>query len=67
MDPSPENALPTLDIINEVAKVSGVHAVVPRLEFPGLLRSPYTSEGARLRGIDPVLEPKVSAIPEKHY
>ncbi len=63
-DPSAENALPTLDIISDIAKVSGVSAVAPRLEFPGLLRSPYTSEGARLRGIDPALESKVSAIPE---
>ena len=63
-DPSPENSLTTLDIIDDIAKVSGVNAVVPRLEFPGLLRSPYTSEGARLRGIYPGLEPKVSTVPE---
>lgn len=63
-DPNPENFLPSLDIIDKIAKVSGVSAVVPRLEFTGLLRSPYTSEGARLRGVDPVLEPKVSVIPQ---
>lgn len=63
-DPDPENALPTLDFIDAVRQVSGVGEVAPRLEFFGLLRSPYTSQSVQVRGIVPGLEPSVSRIPE---
>ena len=67
-DPNPEHALPDLaftELVAKVSGVSGVRAVAPRLEFPALLRSAYASEGARVRGIDPALEPLVSAVPGK--
>jgi ABC-type lipoprotein release transport system permease subunit len=61
-DPDPENALPTLDFVNALS-APGLRGVAPRLEFPALLRSPYTSSGALIRGVDPGLEPAVSNIP----
>ena len=64
-DPDPENALPTLDFVDEVRAVSGVREVAPRLELFGLLRSAYTSENVMVRGIIPTLEPTVSNIPSK--
>lgn len=64
-DPNPENYLPSLEVIEKIAAVSGVKAVVPRLEFPALLRSPYTSLGSRIRGVEPTLEAKVSNVPNK--
>lgn len=63
-DPDPENALPTLDFIDDVRQVDGVREAAPRLEFFGLLRSPYTSRSAQIRGIEPGLEPSVSRIPD---
>lgn len=62
-DPDPENALPTLDFVDTLS-ASGLRGAAPRLEFPALLRSPYTSSGALIRGVDPGLEPAVSNIPE---
>jgi lipoprotein-releasing system permease protein len=62
-DPDPENALPSLDFIQAAEGVAGVRAAAPRLEFFGLLRSPYASEGAQIRGINPAREPAVSDIP----
>lgn len=61
-DPDPENALPTLDFVSTLS-ASGLRGAAPRLEFPALLRSPYTSSGALIRGIDPGLEPAVSNVP----
>lgn len=58
-DPDPANALPSLEFL---AELQGATAA-PRLDFFALLRSPYTSQGAPVRGIDPGLEPAVSAIP----
>ena len=62
-DPDPENSLSSLDIQASLAKVEGVRGIAPRLEFPALMRSPYRSLGAQVRGIDPALEPLVSNIP----
>lgn len=62
-DPNPEHALPSLELFGDIADVPGVNAVAPRLEFPALLRSPYASEGTRVRGVEPALEPAVSAVP----
>lgn len=64
-DPDPENALQSLEFLREVESVPGVLAAAPRLELPALLRSPYTSEIALVRGVDPALEPSVSDIPNE--
>ncbi len=61
-DPDPENALLTLDFMTTL-DAPGLRGAAPRLEFPALLRSPYTSSGALIRGVDPVLESAVSNIP----
>lgn len=37
--------------------------MAPRLEFQALLRSPYRTLGAQVRGVDPALEAQVSNIP----
>ena len=62
-DPDPENALQQLEFVSELAASDGVRGVAPRLEFQALLRSPYRSLGAQVRGVDPALEPLVSNIP----
>ena len=62
-DPDPENALPSLAFIPDLLRQPGVAVASPRLEFPALLRSPYTSEGALVRGVDPGLEGRVSRVP----
>ena len=62
-DPDPQNALPNLAFTAPVEQIRDVGTAAPRLEFFGLLRSPYTSEGAQVRGVDPALEPRVSNIP----
>lgn len=62
-DPDPANALPSLAFVDAVKGQPGVRSVAPRLEFPGLLRSAYTSQGVQARGVDPSLEPSVSGIP----
>lgn len=63
-DPDPENALPHMDFIAEIEGVAGVRGSAPRLELFALLRSPYTSQSAQVRGVDPGLEPSVSNLPE---
>ena len=64
-DPDPQNALLTLGFSNRLLEVNGVRAVVPRLEFPALLRSAYVSEGAQVRGVVPEAEAQVSKLPSK--
>jgi ABC-type lipoprotein release transport system permease subunit len=63
-DPDPENALADLGFMDDLANVEGVRAVAPRLELPALLRSPYRTRGAQVRGIDPAAEPAVSDLPQ---
>ena len=63
-DPDPTNRLPTLNFNGKLAQIGGVRGVAPRLEFQALLRSPYRTLGAQVRGIDPALEPAVSNIPK---
>ena len=63
-DPDPENALPALDTLAGVSDVDGVDGAAPRLEAYGLLRSPYRTQGAALRGVDPTLEGQVSDLPD---
>ena len=64
-DPDPENGLPSLEAFKPLEAVPGVRAVVPRLEFPALLRSAYASEPVTVRGVDPGLERRVSRVPGK--
>jgi ABC-type lipoprotein release transport system permease subunit len=63
-DPDPENSLASLDFQTTLANLEGIRGLAPRLEFPALMRSPYRSLGAQVRGIDPALEPQVSRLPE---
>jgi len=62
-DPDPAQGLPSLAFIDSIKNRSGVRNVAPRLEFPALLRSAYTSQGVQARGVDPALEASVSGIP----
>lgn len=62
-DPDPEQGLPSLDFLAELQTQPGVYAAAPRLEFPSLIRSAYTADAVRARGVDPLLEAKVSNIP----
>lgn len=64
-DPDPVNALEDLAFLDDVREVQGVGAAVPRLEFFSLLRSPYTSQGAQVRGVDPGREAAVSNLPDE--
>lgn len=61
-DSDPENALPSLDFSSNLASIEGVRGYAPRLEFQSLMRSPYKTFGAQVRGIDPSLEPQVSNL-----
>lgn len=62
-DPDPEQGLPSLGFLSQVEAQPGVRAAAPRLEFPGLVRSAYTAEAVRVRGVEPALEARVSHIP----
>lgn len=64
-DPDPENHLPDLAFTQVLATLPEVRAVAPRIHFPGLLQSAYTSQGVEIRGVDPVAEPRVSRLPSK--
>jgi ABC-type lipoprotein release transport system permease subunit len=61
-DPDPENALASLPL-ETIQNVSGVQDMTLRLEFAALLRSPYTSRGASVRGIQPDSEGRLSTVP----
>lgn len=62
-DPDPANGLSSLAFVDALKGQPGVRNVAPRLEFAGLLRSAYTSQGVQARGVDPGLEAGVSGIP----
>ncbi|MCA9839695.1 MAG: ABC transporter permease [Trueperaceae bacterium] len=62
-DPDPTNGLAGLDFETQLSSFEGVRGVAPRLEFPSLMRSPYRTMGAQMRGIDPALESQVSDLP----
>ncbi len=63
-NPDPVHALPETAAFRQVAlEHAAVRAVTPRLEMAGLLRSPYTSQGALLRGVDPEGERLLSDLP----
>ena len=61
-DPDPENALPHLAFTPILGQASAVRAAALRLDFPGLLRSPYTSQALSLRGIELPYELRVSTL-----
>lgn len=61
-DPDPENALSSLPL-ERLQAVEGVQDMTLRLEFPALLRSPYMSMGASVRGIQPDSEARLSTVP----
>lgn len=63
-DPDPLNALVSLDGPRSVAASHpAVGAVAARVDVPVLLRSPYASRGASLRGVEPTQEQRVSDVP----
>lgn len=62
-DPDPEQGLPSLDFLPRVEALPDVRAAAPRLEFPALIRSAYTADAVRARGVDPLLEARVSNLP----
>ncbi len=63
-DPDPVHALVDLTAASDAATAHPmVRSVTPRLEVPALLRSPYASEGANLRGVDPSGEVTISDVP----
>ncbi len=62
-DPDPTNSLASLDFETALAGFEGVKGIAPRLELPALMRSPYRTMGAQIRGIDPKLETQVSELP----
>ena len=62
-DPDPETHLPTLAFADKLTQIGGVRGVAPRLEFQALLRSPYRTLGAQVRGVNPALEGQVSNVP----
>jgi len=64
-DPDPENGLDSLRAVNSALAIAGVDGYAPRLQFAGLLTSPYVSEGAFLLGVEPNAEPVVSRVPGK--
>jgi len=64
-DPDPENGLTDLAGATAALKEAGVDKQAVRLQFAGLLTSPYVSEGAFLLGVEPNAEPTVSRVPGK--
>ncbi|WP_287416326.1 ABC transporter permease [Oceanithermus sp.] len=64
-DPDPENGLRDLAPLRAALERAGSPRYAPRLQFAGLLTSPYLSEGAFLLGVDPAAEPAVSRVPGK--
>lgn len=64
-DPDPENGLGDLTGVIHSIEAAGVSGYAPRLQFAGLLTSPYVSEGAFPLGVDPDAEKAISRVPGK--
>lgn len=67
-DPDPQNHLPDpvfAEALDTLRAIPQVRAAAPRLQFPALLQSAYTSQGVEVRGVDPGAERSVSRIPAK--
>jgi len=65
LDPDPDFTLGGLAFLPALREHPGVSTATLRLELQALLRSPYHATGVKLRGIDPELEPAVSALPSE--
>lgn len=64
-DPDPLNALANLTgPRSTAASHPSVGVVAARVDVPVLLRSPYASRGATLRGVEPANEKHVSHVPQ---
>lgn len=64
-DPDPENALTGQELVELSALLGNRYRLVPRLEFPTLARAGEVSQGMIARGVDPLLEPLVSRLPQE--
>ena len=64
-DPDPENGLRDPAPVEEALARAGARAWAPRLEFAALLTSPYLSQGAVVRGVDPKREAELSRVPAR--
>jgi len=64
-DPDPENGLTSVSAVSSALAEAGLDSYAPRLQFAGLLTSPYVSEGAFLLGVKPNAEPAISRVPSK--
>ncbi|WP_456411710.1 ABC transporter permease [Oceanithermus sp.] len=62
-DPDPENGLRDPAPVEEALARAGARTWAPRLEFAALLTSPYLSQGAVVRGVDPKREAELSKVP----
>ncbi len=63
-DPAPSNGLTPDDVAVAESALEGlrVQAVAPRLEAYGMIRSAYGTDGATIRGVDLLLEPRVTEL-----
>ncbi len=64
-DPDPENGLRDLGPARQALLEAGVRRYTPRLQFAGLLTSPYLSEAAFPLGVEPDGERAVSNVPAR--
>ena len=64
-DPLPRNGLMTDDVASIESVLAGFPASwthSPRLDTSGMLRSAYSSLGVAVRGVDPLIEPRVTTM-----
>lgn len=64
-DPDPASGMADTRAAVEALEQAGATPYTPRLQFAGLLTSPYTSEGTSLLGVDPEAEKGISRVPGK--
>ncbi len=64
-DPDPENGMTDTERALAALASADSPPYAPRLRFAGLLTSPYLSETAFLRGVDPFAETAVSRVPAR--
>ncbi|MCX6094303.1 MAG: ABC transporter permease [Candidatus Bipolaricaulota bacterium] len=63
-DPASSNGLTPDDVAAAESALAGLRAqaVAPRLETYGMIRSAYGTDGVTIRGVDPLLEPRVTEL-----
>jgi len=63
-DPVPTNGMTPDEITTAESALAELRAqgLAPRLEAYGMIRSAYGSDGAAIRGVDPLLEPRVTDL-----